>query len=304
MLSRSRAGLNILLALSAGIVGGWGAPPVAESPPAPAPKAAATPDEGCGVMGAAVSEDDAFRAFEACAVARERFAELMGHPVPEVRVVVESRRGYRAGTAAGRAVILWPSSASMAARARASGGADQAAGHVAAQWREVLPHEIVHALLATRFYPDGDLPEEGYGTPLPDWLEEGAAIWAEPARSRRSRLATARELPRVQRDLRAILEGEHPAAANRDALAVRDGAAPPSDQALWDFYPQSIAVVEFIYDQGGRPAFRELARRLADDPEDPEALVGLPGLPARMDRLVARWERWLGSEPDRGAVPE
>lgn len=299
--------------LCAGTVGSGSPVPVHVSPSGPAepPPPAATAD-GCGVLGDDVTADDAARAHSACRIARERFHELMGDPVPEVRVVVEWRQGYRTGTAAGRAVVLWPSSAAMTERVGTpNGGGDGAPvgpggmdahldAHAAAQWREVLPHEIVHALLATRFYPEGELPGGEYGTPLPDWLEEGAAIWAEPLRSRRARLATARTLPRPSRDLRSILAGEHPAATDRDILTMRDGAAPPADEALWEFYPQSIAVVGFIYDVGGRRAFRELAHRLARDPDDARAVVGLPGLPAAMDELLRAWEDWLVGERPGG----
>ncbi|HSH45089.1 MAG TPA: hypothetical protein VK966_04495 [Longimicrobiales bacterium] len=242
---------------------------------------------------------------EACTQARQRFADLVGEPVPAVRIAVEPRAGYRTGTASGDAVVFWPTSATMADGARralrsredvaadTTGEGRRVAAHVSAQWREVLPHEIVHALMATRFYPDSDFPREGYGTPLPDWLEEGAAIWAEPRDSRRSRLATARDLPPARRDLRSILAGEHPAAADRRILTVRDGAPPPDQQALWDFYPQSIALVSFIHDEGGPEAVAELTRRLVRDPTDTLAIRALPGLPDRLETIEAAWRRWL-----------
>jgi hypothetical protein len=254
--------------------------------PAAAPAAAS-----CVIDGRDVTAEDADRALRACVAARGRFVELMGEPVPQVLVMVEERAGYRVGILEGHAVVLWPSSHAMA---RQVGEGPAADAHIASQWRDVLRHEIAHALTAAHFFPEGEFESTGYGTPLPDWFEEGVAIWAEPRASRESRLAAARALPDDRLDLRSILTMRHPAAGNAAAIAVRDGAAAPLDTSLWDFYQQSIAVLAFVHGLGGAAAVRELATRLTTEPGDPAAAVGLAGLPGTFEALEAAWWEWLG----------
>ncbi|MGH7477493.1 MAG: hypothetical protein ACRELD_14600 [Longimicrobiales bacterium] len=244
----------------------------------------------CDIAGTSTTPGDEVRARHACETARARFAQLFGHPVPRVRIVLWQSNGYRAGLDdRNHAVVFWPNSASIAVPD------DSAAAekHLNEQWQNILPHEIAHVLLAARFFAEqaaGDGSE--YGTPLPDWLDEGVAIWAESLGNRRTRLDDARALPERRRDLRAILGDSHPATGNSDILAIRDGAPPPDDEALWAFYPQSIAVLDFVYDAGGSDATRELVERLLSDPEcDP--VSGLPGLPADFSDVVAAWDRWI-----------
>jgi hypothetical protein len=253
------------------------------------PAAAAAPDP-CRAHGAAATAEDAALALEACTAARARFEELFGRPVPDVRIEIRGVPGYRVRAEGATAVVRWP--ASSALPRPASGGA-AAERHAAMQWREMLPHEIGHALLVARFYPDGFEPHAGYGTPLPDWLEEGAAIWSEPPATRRARLAQARALPPAQRDLHHILGMTHPALRNAAALASRDGAPLPADPVLWAFYPQSIAVVAFVHAAGGRAAMLELVRRLLDGESATRALLGLPGLPSDDAGLRTAWDAWL-----------
>jgi hypothetical protein len=254
---------------------------------------AAPTESACRIEGDALTAADERLARSACEAARRRFVELVG-AAPAALIFVEERDGYRIGILDGQAVVLWPSSRIM--RARVGAGAGTGAGadaYVASQWSDVLRHEVAHALTAAHFFPDGEFESTGYGTPLPDWFEEGLAIWAEPAPSRETRLAAARALPAERLDLEAILTMRHPAAANPAALAVRDGAAAPRDQALWDFYQQSIAVLSFVHDEGGPEAVRELATRLRSDPADDRAIVGLPGLPDSFAEVRAAWRDWI-----------
>jgi len=279
--------LTLLLAVAGPVVPASGAPIVAA-----VDELVAT--GSCRVSGPGTAAPDAPRARAACETARARFAELFGEPVPGVRVVLREQFGYRTGVQGGWAVIYWPTDAAMRRVVRPVSAAGTYAD---AQWREVLPHEIAHALLAARFYGDDDapMPRGGYGTPLPDWLDEGVAIWAEPLKSREKRLAQARALPAARLDLQTILSSPHPGAGNAAALAMRDGAPPPRDEALHAFYPQSIAVLGFVFDAGGRAAVVELARRLVRDPDHTAPLAGLPGLPADPAALQAAWEEWLAS---------
>jgi hypothetical protein len=249
----------------------------------------------CEVGGERPSRDDVVRARAACQTARTRFAELFGDTVPAVLVVLHEQPGYRVAAEGDVGVVYWPSSAALAERL---GRGAEAERRVATQWREVLPHEIMHALTVARFYRGrGSSDHDGYGTPLPDWFEEAVGIWGEPLDSRRTRVAQARRRLELAGALPTILRSPHPAAANRALLDTRAGAKLPADQALWSFYPQAIAVLTFVHETGGRAAVSELARRLVGNPSNEHALVGLAGMPADSAGVLRAWEMWLAEEP-------
>jgi hypothetical protein len=262
----------------------------------PAAPPASDPDPTCRVRrgtGEAARGEDLERARRGCATARARFGELFGGPVPAVQVVLWDWPGYRLGTDGGDAVIFWPSTVAMQV---AAGEGDRGAAHVADQWRNVLPHEISHALLAARFFPAGPTSTDDYGTPFPDWLDEAVAIWAESPDNRRSRVAEAKSLSAARLELGSILTMTHPAAGSEQALAIRDGAPVPRDAALWAFYPQSFAVLAFLHEAGGRAALLGLVQRLQAGAEPATGvmlLAGLPGLPATPGGVLRAWSRWL-----------
>lgn len=260
----------------------------------------AVPREACEVSGRATAAD-IDHAQKACERARSRFGELFGDPVPGVRVVLWDRGGYRTSARDGEAIVLWPTRRALAGRV---GEGAAARRYIEDQWRNVLPHETAHALLAARFFddarPETDANDDVasakyYGTPFPDWLDESVAIWAESPENRRGRAAEFHRLPQRMRELDSILAMRHPASANDTILAMRDGAPVPRDEAVLDFYPQSFAVLAFIIETGGPAAVQELAKRLRADPSDTEAIAGLPGLPADFDGVLAAWTRWLGT---------
>lgn len=254
---------------------------------------APNPAPGCEVVGVravVVTLADSARALAACGAARDRFGALFRGDVPRVRVVLWGRGGYRAGTDGSEAVLFWPTSEAMV---KADAPESVAARVRAEQWGNVLPHEIAHALLAARFFPDGARQAHMYGTPLPDWLDEAVAIWSETARNRRLRLADARRLPVERSRLLRILTTPHPAAADPTLLALRDGMPIPEDVQLRDFYPQAIAVLAFVYEAGGPAAVEELTRRLVEDPASAAAIAGLPGLPGDVTGVLASWRAFL-----------
>jgi hypothetical protein len=255
--------------------------------------AAAEPAASCEVTGVTASAADVSRATLGCQLARERFSMLLGTPVPDVRVILWEQAGYRTGVLGSRAVIYWPTG-----RTLETGSRDGEVGPYGADpWREVLPHEIAHVLLASRFFgsgPEVSAGAGGYGTPFPDWLDEAVAIWVEPAASRAARLGEARALPGARRDLSAIMGAHHPAAADAGVLAMRDGARPPEDDALEAFYPQAIALLGFVFDLGGRAAVLQLTERLrASGSSDARTLLGLPGMPPDLVSLDVVWRDWL-----------
>jgi hypothetical protein len=245
----------------------------------------------CEISSERATADDVAMARAACVSARARFAELFGDTVPAVVLVLHEQPGYRVSADGDVGLVFWPTTAAMVARL---GRDAQAERQMATQWREVLPHEIMHALTVARFYSEGGVAaHEGYGTPLPDWFEEAVGIWGESLASRRTRVAQARSRPELGGALQTILRSPHPAAANRVMLDARAGAPLPADQALWSFYPQAIAVLTFVHETGGRAAVSELARRLVRNPANEHALVGLAGMPADSSGVVRAWEKWL-----------
>lgn len=246
----------------------------------------------CSVSGSAAEAGDDTRAVAACARARHRFELLFGTPAPRSHVVLHDEPSYEVALIRDVGVVFWPNSGALPR--------DAPAAWLNLQWAEVLPHELMHALTMAHFYPDGDAVDAGgYGTPLPDWFEEAIAIWGEPGAARMARLAQARDLPAHGMRLRAILEGRHPVAANPALMQATPGAAVPRDEALRAFYPQSFAVLSWIFDRGGSTAVAELGRRLTLDPADIRAVAGLPGLPLTMDLAEADWQDWLAAEPRR-----
>jgi len=240
--------------------------------------------------GAPPSSADERKALAACNEARNRFAELFGEPVPGVRIIFWDEPHYRMGLLQGEAAIFWPTGEAMTPQKVDPAVAEL---HLEKQWREVLPHEIAHLLLAVRFFREDHGPADGYGTPLPDWLDEAVAIWAEPPASLEKRVAQARELPAEYLDLRSILTRPHPAAGQSAGYIARDGTARPADFELWAFYPQAVAVLAFIHEHGGSAATQELVRRLLADPSDLTPLAGLPGLPDDFGGVEALWKEWL-----------
>lgn len=254
---------------------------------------AATPSAAaaeCDVSGSAATAADVVLARAACDTARARFARLFGETAPIALIVLHDRAGYEVASAGEVGIVYWPNSSALAADSSDPASDARSAAH----WRDVLPHEVMHALTMAHYYRDGGATgHRGYGTPLPDWFEEGVAIWGEPPESRRMRIEQARRLPAELQALPRILDGEHPVAGNNALMAPVPGARLPPDNALRAFYPQSIAVVAFVHDSGGSAAMRELGRRLAADPADRNALVALPGMPANIAAVIDAWHAWL-----------
>jgi hypothetical protein len=258
---------------------------------------ALTAEPACTVGGSSVHAADEARALAACESARQRFAELFGHAAPRAHVVLHDQPDYEVALVQDIGVVFWPATPSLTRVAESPESPESPESHrPAQQWTEVLPHELMHALTMAHFYAHGSAVDSaGYGTPLPDWFEEGIAIWGEPAESVAGRLAQARRLPAERMDLHALLSGRHPAAANPGIVAAVPGAAVPADAALRAFYPQSIALVAYVHARGGAKAMAELGRRLHAEPRSSAVLAALPGLPTTMAAVERDWQEWLRS---------
>jgi hypothetical protein len=264
--------------------------------------AAPPPASPCEITGATGSAADVSRATRACETARTRFGQLLGSPAPDVEIVLWDELGYRTGVRGSTAVVYWPTGRALGSVP--GGGQFSAYGND--PWSDGLPHEIAHMLLAAHLSDSGvpvSAGQGGYGTPLPDWLDEAVAIWVEPAKSRAERLGEARALPGAWLDLGAIMYGAHPGAANPAVMAMRDGAPPPADLALAAFYPRSIALLGFVFDLGGSAAVQTLVGSLlADAGAGPRALLSLPGMPEDAETLRDAWRSWLAGSARSAAA--
>ena len=95
----------------------------------------------------------------------------------------------------------------------------------------------------------------------------------------------------------------HPGADNPAVMAMRDGAPPPSNEALAAFYPRSLALLGFVYDLGGGEAVQRLVGSLLEDAAaGPSALQWLPGLPEDPATVRSAWKSWLAGSARSAAA--
>lgn len=265
-------------------------------PPTPGGAAAARVDQprverraaGCRVLGP--TDAHAALALAACGRARSEVARVLGAAVPP-----------------GLVVVAPPSEAHAdpdTLRARGERWVVSVAMHEASEelqlgdGRRLSPsgyvtHEVVHRAATALLYPaDTGAPVAGrYGSPLPDWLDEGLAMLAEPPGDQRARLGllfdgeTVYALP-----LRRFLYMTHPAFA---------GVAPGS-QLRRTFYGQSLAFTLFVQDRAGAAGIRALVDTLRRGTTQGAALTGLAGMPADGGALEQAWLAWLRA--NRGAL--
>jgi len=137
------------------------------------------------------------------------------------------------------------------------------------QWLDFLPHELTHLLL------DGRLT---LGT-LPRWADEGMALVADPDGKRVAH----------QRDLRtALARGQQFRMV--ELLALSDY---PRDDRLAAFYGQSLSVVQFLIDRGGRQKFVEFVGSATVDGYE-AALRASYGIGSIAD-LERQWLKQVGT---------
>jgi hypothetical protein len=129
---------------------------------------------------------------------------------------------------------------------------------------KALTHEVMHILFIK--YVDEKFPElkpkvtgSGYkvGTPLPDWLDEGLAVVAEPEDFRAHR----------RKELAEILQGTNPTATELipldKLLTMNHPVVDGKGGQVSVFYAQSYAFVEYLLREAGAKVFRGLVAGLA-----------------------------------------
>ena len=276
------------------------------------------------------SSADFLIARRVCAMAEYRFAQLTGTTAPAGGIVLSREGGMVAEAGRAEWRLQWPTSARMRETAREL-ELDEV--EVSREWETTLPHELGHLMLAANLFRDG-LPHaaEEYGTPLPDWIDEGAGIWMEPEPSRAERLRQAVTLANAATvSLGELLRARHPLATRPDGpYATRIVINPPClrcerpspertqriayryfrdgrtavdttyliatggtlDEPEARFYALSYALLAYLHDRGGKPAIQQLLARGRLDPGG-DLLTGLPGIPADAASIEQEWRRWM-----------
>jgi hypothetical protein len=316
--------------------------------------------------GIAVAEDKAraTQLLEYAEGGRSRFEQAFGAPAPRYAIIEsengelsdELRDAIRAdGT---KALLPWLSPSGQQAQTEhavrraveqrmAQSGLDEQARKAAvesaiAQLRArnapdaarerdsiAIPHELAHIWLINRFWPNasGAKPDQ-YGGPGPDWLDEMAAVIAEPEDSKRRRRALfweryAGDGRAELTDLRQFLASDHPlasqarqlsAAAREKQSATATTVTVLSGEAARDvagsgisFYLRSLMFSDYLADTSGDvTVFCSIAKAISSGMtfEDWLGRDGeRHGLAGSIDDLQADWLRWLDQKRPAPAAP-
>lgn len=164
------------------------------------------PAVGCRVQGLPGADTTGARG--ACQYARSRINDLFGLPVPGVEVVIVDSAGIAGDFVKGGVQLRWGARSVTAPANHRLDGMGTGAPSLPAI--AVQGHEIGHLVLTAMVGDTGATRTDGYGSRLPDWLDEGVAVWSEPPHLRRHRLAGGQLLPDSAFDLRALLRWRHP----------------------------------------------------------------------------------------------
>ncbi len=124
-------------------------------------------------------------------------------------------------------------------------------------WLQHLPHELTHMLT------DGRITTEQ----LPPWIDEGMALIADPAVKRAAHFRDLQDALQAGRQFRMT-----------DLLACQDY---PRPSLMAAFYGQSLSVVEFLIDRGGRERFVDFVKQATREGYDAALrdIYGIRGLP-------------------------
>jgi len=133
---------------------------------------------------------------------------------------------------------------------------------------KTLAHELSHLVV-------GKATENPLGAPLPRWLDEGLAMYAEG------------ELPPINRLAleQAIRTGE--------LISVRSLSGYVGDPGKVDlFYAEAYSLVEFLIKEYGKEKMTQLLEKFAEGTYQEDALQEVYGF--GIDELDARWKAYLG----------
>lgn len=264
----------------------------------PAPTAFAHSEGGCRVR--APDAHGGRQALHACARARAQLARLLAMPAPAGLVILDDTgetgaAGDIGDTTAGRRARRpdepWEFAidASEARSEHALGGGRRisALGY--------LTHETAHRVAVAMLYAADTTfgPDAGYGSPLPDWLDEALALLTEPEADQRARLSLLfTDQLILALPLRRFLYMAHPALAG----------VPAGSPVRRVFYGQSLAFALFLRERAGDAGVRALIASLRAGQTQGTALTSLPGMPPDGGALEQAWLAWLRARRDAMAT--
>ena len=226
---------------------------------------------------------------DGCARAGATLVRLLGRAAPAGLVLV-SAAGERTPDAADglrRAGERW----SLALGTREVAGALELGGGQHISVGGYAGHEAAHRIATAMLFPADTTPAtpSGYGSPLPDWLDESLALLTEPELDQRARFGLLFEGERIYAlPLRRFLYMAHPALSG----------AQPGSQLRRSFYGQSLAFAQFVQERAGADGLRLLVQRLQAGTTQGVALTGLPGLADDGGALEQEWLAWLRARRD------
>ncbi len=170
-----------------------------------------------------------------------------------------------------------------------------------------LPHEAAHLMLvfAVNDGCSAGLKQRfnGYGSYLPDWVDEGVAIYVEheAIRSAQRRLMARNMEKRIP--FEEFFAMDHPGApkiGGKPNPAAGHGFAGGMGRAQI-YYMETVTVVEFLEAAAGAEGFRKILRTLQTGATMDKALKHLPEwYPRDLAGLEEVWMRWV----EDGELPE
>ncbi|MGY0632586.1 hypothetical protein [Luteimonas sp. A478] len=176
-----------------------------------------------------------------------------------------------------------------------------------------LRHELGHSMFAATFWPqDQAAPEERYGSPAPDWLDEAAAMLMEAdlyrGRHEAAFLEVLRTTPEHISPVSEFVQMEHPMTADARAALLAGGgqesdsgvqvmaSSGPDSTRVTRFYGQSIMFANFLIESSRDTGILgPISAALAEGSTFAGWLENSGpqhGLPASIERLETAWDAW------------
>ncbi len=139
----------------------------------------------------------------------------------------------------------------------------------------LLPHEITH-LIFRDFV--------GFKGEIPLWMDEGVAQWQEPKKRE-----AAKEIARY------LLKNQK--AFTFESLMQMDIRGSKNEEEVYNFYMQSVTIVDFMVKRYGAQSFTEFCRQLRDGKSLNEALrFAYPASGGNIENLEKEWKKVVMEE--------
>ncbi len=182
-----------------------------------------------------------------------------------------------------------------------------------------LTHEAAHVLAQHVFTDFSEQAKKkgktSYGTPFPDWFDEGIAVYHETDFFRKQRKKNLRENLDSMIPLKELFQMEHP--IHKQMKGKDHGSGPIRGSKLEDpqkamkFYAQSYGLFVFFREMEGKKFIRTLAEEFQKG-KDIETILEkhADNLPSDLEKLNKRWTDWCTSwvrpkaEDDAGSNEE